>query len=55
MGAEGMRQRAKDMADKLRHMGQGGQSSKARHKTRGRNKLLEEPMKKLQERRHRHR
>ncbi|MFE4967367.1 hypothetical protein [Streptomyces sp. NPDC056660] len=43
------------MADKLRHTGQGGQSSKARHKTQGRNKLLEEQMKKLQERRHRHR
>ncbi|WP_180989675.1 hypothetical protein [Streptomyces cahuitamycinicus] len=56
MGAEGMRQRAKDMADKLLHKGQGGQRSKARHKTQGRNKLLEEQMKKLQERRqHRHR
>ena len=55
MGAEGMRQRARDMADKLRHMGQGGQSGKARHKAQGRNKLLEEQMRKLQERRHRHR
>ncbi|MFM9499576.1 hypothetical protein ACKI1Q_39030 [Streptomyces galilaeus] len=55
MGADGMKQRAKDMADKLLHKGQDGQSSKARHKTQGRNKLLEEQMKKLQERRHRHR
>ncbi|MFF6780689.1 hypothetical protein [Streptomyces sp. NPDC012510] len=55
MGADEMKQRAKDMADKLRHMGQGGQSSKARHKTQGRSKLIEEQMKRLQERRHRHR
>ncbi|MEU9270065.1 hypothetical protein AB0E04_32070 [Streptomyces sp. NPDC048251] len=55
MGAEGMKQRARDMADKLRHMGQGGHSSKARPKAQGRNKLLEEQMKKLQERRHRRR
>jgi hypothetical protein len=55
MGAEEMRQRAKDMADKLLHKGQGGQRGKARHKTEGRNRVLEEQMKKLQERRHRHR
>ncbi|MER5996003.1 MULTISPECIES: hypothetical protein [Streptomyces] len=55
MRAEGMAQRAKDMADKLRHKGEGGKSGKARHKTQGRNKLLEAQMKKLQERRHRHR
>lgn len=55
MGAEGMRQRAKDMADKLRQKSQGGQKSKSRHKTQGRSKLIEEQMKKLQERRHRHR
>ncbi|GAA2386449.1 hypothetical protein GCM10010255_12230 [Streptomyces coeruleofuscus] len=55
MGAEGMRQRAKDMADKLRQMSQGGQSSKSRHKDQGRGKRIEEQMRKLQERRHRHR
>lgn len=55
VGAEGMRQRAKDMADKLRQKSQGGQKSKSRHKTQGRSKLIEEQMKKLQERRHRHR
>jgi hypothetical protein len=55
MGAEGLRQRAKDMADKLMHKGQSGQSSKARHKTQERGKLFEEQMKRLQERRHRHR
>lgn len=55
MGVEEMRQRAKDMAEKLRPKGQGGQGSKARHKAQGRNKLLEEQMRKLQERRHRHR
>jgi hypothetical protein len=55
MGMEGMRQRAKEMADKLRQKDQGGQKGKPPHKTQGRGKLLEEQMKKLQERRHRHR
>jgi hypothetical protein len=51
-----MRQRVKDMADKLRQKGQGGQSSKPRHKARvERSNRIEEQMKKLQERRHRHR
>jgi hypothetical protein len=49
-----MRRRAKDMADKLMHKGQSGQSSKGRHKAQGRSKLFEEQMKRLQERRHRH-
>ncbi|MFF6783858.1 hypothetical protein [Streptomyces sp. NPDC012510] len=43
------------MADKLRQKGQGGQKSTSRHKTQGRSKLLEEQMKRLQERRHRNR
>ncbi|MGW0609095.1 hypothetical protein [Streptomyces sp. NPDC002788] len=55
MGVAEMRQRAKDMADSLLHKGQGGQRGKARHKTQGRNKLLEDQMKRLQERRHRRR
>jgi hypothetical protein len=54
MGVEGMRQRARDMAEKLRQKGQGEQSSQARHRSQGRSKL-EEQMKKIQERRHRHR
>lgn len=55
MGAEGLRQRAKDMADKFRQISQGGQGSKSRHKDQGRSKRIEEQMRKLQERRHRHR
>lgn len=56
MGVEGMRQRAKDMAEKLRQQkSQSEQSSKTRHRAQGRNKLLEEQMKKIQERRHRNR
>jgi hypothetical protein len=56
MGVEGMKQRAKEVAEKLRQQkGQGEQSGKTRHKVQGRNKLIEEQMKKIQERRHRHR
>jgi hypothetical protein len=56
MGVEGMKQRAKEVAEKLRQQkGQGEQSGKTRHKVQGRNKLIGEQMKKIQERRHRHR
>lgn len=56
MGVEGMRQRAKDMAEKLRQQkSQGEQRGKTQHRAQGRSKLLEEQMKKIQERRHRHR
>ncbi|MEU2266183.1 hypothetical protein ABZ568_07045 [Streptomyces olindensis] len=43
------------MAERLLQKGQGGQSSKSRHRSEGRGKRIEEQMKKLQERRHRHR
>jgi hypothetical protein len=56
MDAEKMRQRAKEMTDKLRHKRQAEPGGKGRHKAgTDRGRLIETQMKKLQERRHRSR
>ncbi|MEV5438606.1 hypothetical protein AB0K80_21700 [Streptomyces sp. NPDC052682] len=56
MDAERMRQRAREMAGKLRQRNPAEQKSKGRHKAgTHRGGLLESQMKKLQERRHRSR
>jgi hypothetical protein len=56
MDAERMRQRAREMAGKLRQRHPAEQKSKGRHKAgTHRGGLLETQMKKLQERRHRSR